>query len=115
MFPRIVPSWAWCWELWDHNSRGEYRTASNELDQATSDSELSTAEFLTKQNRYNETIRPLMDLQASMSNLLISVGSLYKEYAALEGGTGQILYTLDWARLVTDYASLTLVDHKRRN
>lgn len=52
---------------------------------------------------YTEALDPIFGLQERLANLNDSVMQVYKEYAPLEGATGQIVYSIPWDRLLQDY------------
>lgn len=54
-------------------------------------------------SRYNEAITPALELQNKLFDLNTKVGDLYRQYTALEGVTGQVIYRIAWDKLLQDY------------
>lgn len=62
--------------------------------------------LIEEQTRYVEAIKPLTDLQSQLVQLASGVMGLYREYARLEGTTGQMLYKTEWQALVNEFKRL---------
>ncbi len=84
----------------------EYRPAET----AFNDADLALAPVKKKLNvktaELAEATTPLFDLYGKLVDLNASVMALYKEYAALEGATGQLTYSIQWDGLLKKYQDL---------
>lgn len=76
-----------------------YRTAKSETSRLTN--ELNDFNTLL-----NDSLAPILALKDQINNLNNQVFDLYKQYAPLEGLTAQILYTIEWDKLVEGYRNL---------
>ncbi len=85
---------------------GKYSIANETAQSATLDYDTAEGRLIEQQTRYTDAIKPLTDLEGSLIRLSSSVLTLYREYARLEGTTGQILYTTQWQDLVNEYKRL---------
>jgi hypothetical protein len=73
-------------------TRGDFDFASEELQEIN--------------NRYIEGMEPVLSLQARLSELNAKVTQMYNEYRSMEGATGQIIWTIQWAELIDEYRYL---------
>lgn len=81
----------------------EYKSKRELADDATSEYKMLQARYDIEKDRYVEAIAPMVDLQQRMTELNSSVMDLYKEYAKIEGATGQIVWSIGWDILLEGY------------
>lgn len=85
--------------------RGEYRDKQDNFEDMSEEYEIILARFNAKSNQYNEALLPMFDLLERLTSLNGQVMDLYREYVKLEGGTGQITWTIPWDELLEKYRS----------
>jgi hypothetical protein len=65
--------------------------------------ERENAMLVAKNNQYTEALAPALELQGKLFELNSQVYDLFKQYSPLEGATGQIVYAVQWDKLVNGY------------
>lgn len=82
---------------------GAYKQARQANDDALGEYDELNARLTESNKRYSEAIAPMIELWNSISDLNSKAFDMYKQYAGLNGATGQLVYSIDWNKLVTDF------------
>lgn len=82
---------------------GEYWESRNRVLDKTEEFKILSAKYLVHRNRHTEAMAPLLELQDRIVELNNKVFDMYREYANLDGATAQIIWTIQWDRLLEDY------------
>lgn len=82
------------------------RPAQSAARVAARDVRVATAHETAISSRYGEGLEPLLALQQRLFDLNTSMFDVYTDYAPLEGATGQLVYSVPWDTLLTDYQAL---------
>jgi len=86
--------------------RNEYRKYRNEAEETKGDFNLKSSRYTVMINRYIEAMAPVLELQDRLMSLHSRITELYRDYARLEGATGQITWSIPWDKLLEDYRRL---------
>lgn len=82
---------------------GTYRMARKSWEDAQQVFEELSVRVTESSRRFAEAIQPMIEMQKSISDLNATAFDMYKQYAGLNGATGQLVYSIDWNRLISDY------------
>lgn len=89
--------------VFDSFRLGEYRDARKELTRREEDYETLLDTISELQKRYTEGVAPLFELKKVIVELNNEVMVLFKDYANLEGATGQIVWSVRWNKVIDEY------------
>lgn len=81
----------------------EYEDLRTKFRYSSEDFKILSARYLAQRNRYTEAVAPLLELQDRVVEVNNKIFDLYREYAKLDGATAQIIWTIQWDRLLEDY------------
>ncbi|MGH7249957.1 MAG: hypothetical protein ACREGC_03200, partial [Minisyncoccia bacterium] len=86
--------------------RGDFGKQQENVMDKTEDHNILAARLSVRENRYQEAIEPMLDLQARINKLNGNVIDLYNDYGRMEGATGKITWSIHWGQLLQDYQRL---------
>lgn len=61
------------------------------------------AEYSYRSNEFSESLQPLLTLQSQARELSVELFNLYKDYAPIQGLTGQAVYNVPWSDVLNSY------------
>ncbi len=91
---------------WRSYKLGEYRSFKSAYDQSKYNLEIAENDIARQTSQLAENLEPLYDLQLKIFDLRTQLSDLYKEYAPLRALTGQVVFSVEWANILNQYAEL---------
>lgn len=85
---------------------GAYRAYRKAFDEALEEYDELNARVTASAQKFAQAIKPMMEMQVAISDLNTTAFDMYKQYAGLNGATGQMVYSIDWSQLIADYEKL---------
>ncbi len=84
----------------------DFRNAENKYYTTKSECQRSNDEYAYCSSKYEESIKPLLELQKMVDSIEESVLNSYKKYVQLEGLTATMVFNINSADLVSDFSNM---------